>query len=81
MRSPWKILCITPLNEILSGHFSDRSFPALDRLSIVYAVIAIGVRGDESVNRTLMTRTGADHRGKTKKDQRQSALSVLSAFY
>jgi hypothetical protein len=62
MRSPRKILCLNPLSEILSGEFSDRSFPALHRLSIVYTVIAIGVRSEESVNRTLMTLTGADYR-------------------
>jgi len=34
-----------------------------DRFSKVYTGTAIGVRSKERVNRTLMTRTGADHRG------------------
>jgi hypothetical protein len=35
----------------------------LDRFSIVYTVASIGVRDKEGVNRTRMTRTGADHHG------------------
>jgi hypothetical protein len=35
----------------------------LNLFSIVYTGLAIGVRGKERINRTRLTRTGADHCG------------------
>src|SRR5262247_3904797 len=45
MRSPRKILCLIPLNEILSGEFSAPFISALYQFSIVFTGSAIEIRG------------------------------------
>jgi hypothetical protein len=54
----WVATAVPTEQAIFKAYTND-----LDQVSIVYTGSAIGVHSKERINRTRITRTGADHRG------------------